>query len=72
MKKKKNKKKTKKNTGQHEFVSKSISGKPKRVKRPFQIDGMDESEFIKRNATSIFYHQHEMWEYMVDDIDDTL
>ena len=43
-----------------------MNGKQKRVKRPPIIDGMDEDEFIRRNADPIWLHQNEMWEYLDD------
>jgi hypothetical protein len=43
-----------------------INGKQKRVRRPPTIDGMDADEFIRTNADSIWLHQNEMWEYMID------
>ncbi len=44
-----------------------VRGKQKRVKRPPIIDGLDEDEFIARNADPIWLHQNEMWEYIMDD-----
>ena len=44
-----------------------INGKQKRVKRPPTIDGMDVDEFIRRNAASLWVHQNEMREHMIDD-----
>ena len=41
-----------------------MNGKQVRVKRPETIDGMDQDEFIRRNADQIWLHQNEMWEYM--------
>lgn len=50
-----------------EYMTIFINGKQKRVKRPLTIDGMDTDEFIRRNADPIWLHQHEMWEYLIDD-----
>ena len=52
---------------QKEYMTIFINGKPKRVKRPPTINGMDVDEFIRRNADPIWLHQNEMWEYMTDD-----
>ncbi len=41
-----------------------MNGKQVRVKRPETIEGMDEDEFIRRNADPIWLHQNEMWEYI--------
>lgn len=41
-----------------------MNGKQVRVKRPQTIDGMDDDEFIIRNADPIWLHQNEMWEYI--------
>jgi hypothetical protein len=41
-----------------------INGKQVKVRRPPTIDGMDEDEFIRKNADPIWLHQNEMWEYM--------
>ncbi len=46
-----------------------MNGKQVRVKRPETIEGMDEDEFIRRNADPIWLHQNEMWEY-IDPIDE--
>ena len=47
---------------QAEYMTISVGGKQKRVKRPPTIDGMDVDEFIRRNADPIWLHQNEMWE----------
>ena len=47
-----------------EYMTIFVNGKQKRVKRPTTIEGMDEDEFIRRNADPIWLHQNEMWEYM--------
>lgn len=39
----------------------------KRAKRPSTIDGVDEDDFIRRNADTIWLHQNEMWELLTDD-----
>lgn len=52
---------------QKEYMTIFINGKQKRVKRPPTIDGMDVDEFIRRNADPIWFHQNEMWEYMMDE-----
>ncbi len=44
-----------------------MNGKQVRIKRPETIDGIDEDEFIRRNADPIWLHQNEMWEYMDQD-----
>lgn len=41
-----------------------VNGKMKHVRRPPLIDGMDETEFMLRNADPIWLHQNEMWEYI--------
>ena len=41
-----------------------MNGKQVRIKHPETIDGMDKSEFIRRNADPIWLHKNEMWEYM--------
>ncbi len=50
-----------------EYMTIFMNGKQKRIKRPPTIDGMDEDEFIRRNADSIWLHQNEMWEDITDD-----
>jgi len=50
-----------------EYMTIFVRGKQKRVKRPPIIDGLDEDEFIARNADPIWLHQNEMWEYIMDD-----
>ena len=59
--------KAEKKRRQKEYMTIFINGKQKRVKRPPAIDGMDEDEFIRRNADPIWLHQNEMWEYMIDE-----
>jgi len=44
-----------------------INGKQVRIKRSPTIDGIDEDEFIERNADPIWLHQNEMWEYIDTD-----
>lgn len=44
------------------YMTISINGKQKRVKRPPTIDGIDLDDFIQRNADPIWSHQNEMWE----------
>ncbi len=41
-----------------------MHGKQVRIKRPPTIDGMDEDEFIRRNADPIWLHQNEMWDVL--------
>ena len=53
-----------------EYMTIFVNGKQKRVKRPPTVEGMDEEEFICRNADPIWLHQNEMWEYMVPDEED--
>jgi hypothetical protein len=43
-----------------------IRGKQTRVKRPPTIEDLDADEFIRRNADSIWLHQNEMWEFMIE------
>ncbi len=50
-----------------EYMTIFVNGKQKRVKRPPTIDGLDEDEFIARNADPIWLHQNGMWEYVMDD-----
>jgi len=45
-----------------EYETIFINGKQKRVKRPPMIDGLDQNEFIRRNADLVWLHQNEMWE----------
>ena len=52
-----------------EYMTIFIHGKQKKVKRPAMIDGLDEDEFIRRNADPIWLYQNELWEYM-DDVED--
>jgi hypothetical protein len=59
--------KRKKKRRQKEYMTIFIKGKQKRIKRPPNIYGMDEDEFIRRNADPIWLRQNEMWEYMTDD-----
>ena len=59
--------KAEKKRRREEYMTIFINGKQKRIKRPPTIDGMDEDEFIRRNADPIWLHQNEMWEYMNDD-----
>jgi len=49
---------------QKKYMTIFLNGKQKRVKRPITIDGMNEDEFIRRNADPIWLHQNEMWEYI--------
>lgn len=56
--------KAQKKNRQMEYMTISINGKQKRVKRPPTIDGIDLDDFIKRNADPIWLHQDEMWEDM--------
>ncbi len=46
-----------------------MNGKQVRVERPVTIDGMDQDEFIRRNADPMWLHQNELWEYM-DQVDE--
>jgi len=41
-----------------------INGRQKRVRREPTIDEIPVDEFIRRNANPIWLHQHEMWEDM--------
>ena len=41
-----------------DFMTVFMNGKQVRVRRPTLIDGMDEYEFIRRNADPIWLHQH--------------
>lgn len=50
--------------GEKEFMTIFVNGKQKRVKRPRTIEGMDEDEFIRRNADPIWLVQNQMWEYL--------
>ena len=50
-----------------EYMTIFVRGKQKRVKRPPIINGLDVDEFIRRNADSIWLHQNEMCEYMMDE-----
>ena len=56
--------KARKKQRRKEFMTIFMHGKMKRVRRPLLIDGMSEDEFIRRNATPIWFHQHGMWEYI--------
>jgi len=47
-----------------EFMTIFINGRQKRVRREPTIDGIPVEEFIRRNADPIWLHQHEMWEDM--------
>lgn len=47
-----------------EYMTVFMHGKQKRVRRPPIVDGMDEDEFIRRNADPIRLYQNEMWEYL--------
>ena len=53
-----------------EYMTIFINGKQKRVKCPPTIDGMEEDEFIRKNADPIWLHQNEMWEY-INDVDES-
>lgn len=53
-----------------EYMTIFINGKQKRVKRPQTNEGMDNDEFIRKNADPIWLHQNEMWEYMPNDEED--
>jgi hypothetical protein len=61
--------KAEKKRRQKEYMTIFINGKQKRVKRPPTIDGMDVDDFIRKNADSIWLHQNELWEYMVDEVE---
>jgi uncharacterized protein YnzC (UPF0291/DUF896 family) len=61
------KEKAEKRRRRKEYMTIFVNGEQKRVKRPETIDGMDIDEFIRRNADSMWLHQNEMWEYMVDE-----
>jgi hypothetical protein len=54
----------KKKKRHEEFTTIFIKGKQKRVKRPPTVDGIDEEDFIERNADPIWLHQNEMWKYI--------
>ena len=47
-----------------EFETIFVHGQMKRVRRPPTIEGMDQEEFIRKNADPIWLHQNEMWEYL--------
>jgi hypothetical protein len=59
--------KAEKKRRRQEYMTIFINGKQKRVKRPPAIDGMDQDEFIRRNADPIWLHQNEMWEFIRDE-----
>ena len=59
--------KAEKKRRQKEYMTIFVNGKQKRVKRPPTIEGLDEDEFIRRNADPIWLHQNEMWEYLIND-----
>jgi hypothetical protein len=46
------------------FMTIFINGKQKRVPRPPTIEGLDQEEFIRRNADPIWLHENEMWEIL--------
>ena len=52
------------------YITIFINGKPKRVLRPQEIDGLPADEFIIRNADPIWLHQHGMWDLMNPDGED--
>lgn len=39
-----------------------VRGKPKRVRRPPTIDGMDADEFIRRNSDPLWLYLAGLWE----------
>ena len=47
-----------------EFETIFVGGKQKRVRRRPLVEGLDPSEFIRRNADPIWLHQHGLWECM--------
>lgn len=47
---------------QKDFMTVFMNGKQVRVRRPATIDGMDECEFIRRNADPIWLKQNGYWE----------
>ena len=47
-----------------DFMTVFMNGKQVRVRRPPTIDGMDEFEFIRRNADPIWLHQHGYHEFL--------
>jgi hypothetical protein len=59
--------KAEKKRRQKEYITIFIYGKQRRVKRPPTIDGIDIDRFTRRNADTIWLHQNEMREYMVDE-----
>ena len=46
------------------FMTIFVNGKQKRVRRQPIIDGINQEEFIERNADPIWLHQNEMWEHI--------
>jgi hypothetical protein len=60
----KNARKKAKAERQKKYMWVFMSGKQVRVKRPETIDGINNDEFIRRNADPIWLHQNEMWGYM--------
>jgi hypothetical protein len=55
------------------FKSIFINGKQKRIKREPKIDGMDEEEFLRRNADAVWLVQNEMYELTdPDDLKDVV
>jgi hypothetical protein len=55
-------KKAEKKRIRKEYVTIFVNGKQKRVKRPSNIEGLSEDEFIRRNADPIWLLQNEMYE----------
>jgi len=55
-------KKAEKKRMRKEYVTIFVNGKQKRVKRPPNIEGAGEDEFIRRNADPIWLLQNEMYE----------
>lgn len=46
---------------QEKFMYIFLNGKQKRVRRPPTIDGMDEVEFLARNADPFWLHEEGLW-----------
>lgn len=62
--------KVEKNRRKKEFMTIFVNGKQKRIRRHPTIEGIDENEFLLRNADPVWLRQNEMWE-LLDEFDRT-
>ncbi len=52
---------------QEKYETVFMNGKQVRVKKPELIEGISLDQFMQQNADSIWLHQNEMWDLLVDD-----